>query len=186
MYQILAGFHMDIAVRTHLDADVAQRAIRDSVHELHPDLALQEETTMQQIVDDSLGNQTLATRLLGIFGAAAMVIAVTGIYGLLAYSVSQRTRELGLRLALGAQPRDLLWMVLRHALVLLAIGLAGGLAAAWTAHAWMRSFVYAIPAFDQGTVFLIVVLLTMFGLAASYLPARRAAGVDPMVALRTE
>ena len=186
MYQILATFHMDVAVRTHLAAEGALSVIRRGVHELQPGLALQNETTMRQIVDDSLGNQTLAARLLTIFGIAAMVIATTGIYGLLAYSVSQRTRELGLRLALGAQRNDLLWMVLRHALALLGIGVGAGLAIAWTANEWLRSFAYGLPAFDGGTVLLVALILGVFGLAASYLPARRAANVDPIEALRTE
>jgi ABC-type antimicrobial peptide transport system permease subunit len=141
---------------------------------------------MQQVIDNSLGPQTLAARLLGIFGFVALLIAVAGIYGLLAYSVSQRTRELGVRLALGAQRENILWLVLRHALALLAIGIAAGLAVAWAASSVLRSFLYGAAASNAATIFLVVVVLGLCGILASYLPARRAAAVDPIEALRTE
>jgi predicted permease len=186
MYSILAGFHMDIVVRTHLAPEVAFRAVRDAVHELNPNLAFADQTTMQQVVDNSLGGQTLAARLLAIFGFVALLIAVAGIYGLLAYSVSQRTRELGLRIALGAQRENILWLVLRHALVLLAVGMAAGLGVAWAGSSVLRSFLYGAAAWDVATILLVVLTLGLCGLAASYLPARRAAAVDPIEALRTE
>jgi ABC-type antimicrobial peptide transport system permease subunit len=141
---------------------------------------------MQQVVDNSLGPQTLAARLLAIFGFAALLIAVAGIYGLLAYSVSQRTRELGVRIALGAQRDNILWLVLRHALVLLAVGMAVGLGVAWAASSVLRSFLYGAAAWNAATIALVVLALGLCGLAASYLPARRAAAVDPIEALRSE
>jgi predicted permease len=186
MYSILAGFHMDIVVRTHLAPEVAFRAVRDAVHELNPNLAFEDQTTMQQVVDNSLGGQTLAARLLAIFGFVALLIAMAGIYGLLAYSVSQRTRELGLRIALGAQRENILWLVLRHALVLLAVGMAAGLGVAWAGSSVLRSFLYGAAAWNVATILLVVLTLGLCGLAASYLPARRAASVDPIEALHTE
>jgi ABC-type antimicrobial peptide transport system permease subunit len=141
---------------------------------------------MQQVVDNSLGGQTLAARLLGIFGFVALLIAVAGIYGLLAYSVSQRTRELGVRIALGAQRENILWLILRHALVLLALGIAAGLGIAWAASSVLRSFLIGAAAWNAATILLVVLTLGLCGLAASYLPARRAASVDPIEALHTE
>jgi predicted permease len=186
MYAILASFHTDIVVRTRLAPEAAFRVVRDAVHQFNPNLAFAEQTTMQQVIDNSLGPQTLAARLLGIFGFVALLIAVAGIYGLLAYSVSQRTRELGVRLALGAQRENILWLVLRHALALLAIGIAAGLAVAWAASSVLRSFLYGAAASNAATIFLVVVVLGLCGILASYLPARRAAAVDPIEALRTE
>jgi predicted permease len=186
MYSILATFHMDIVVRTRLAPESAFRVVRDAVHQLNPNLAFAEQTTMQQVVDASLGPQTLAARLLAIFGFAALLIAVAGIYGLLAYSVSQRTRELGVRLALGAQRENILWLVLRHALVLLALGVAVGLTLAWAASSVLRSFLYGAIGYNAATILLVVLTLGLCGIIASYLPARRAAAVDPVEALRTE
>jgi predicted permease len=186
MYAILASFHTDIVVRTRLAPEAAFRVVRDAVHQLNPNLAFAEQTTMQQVIDNSLGPQTLAARLLGIFGFAALLIAVAGIYGLLAYSVSQRTRELGVRLALGAQRENILWLVLRHALALLATGIALGLGVAWAGSSVLRAFLYGAAAYNAATIFLVVLVLGLCGILASYLPARRAAAVDPIEALRTE
>jgi ABC-type antimicrobial peptide transport system permease subunit len=186
MYGILAGFTMNIAVRTHLAPAISFAAVRRAVHELNPNLAFADQETMQQVVDESLGSQSLAARLLGIFALAALLIAVAGIYGLLTYSVSQRTREFGLRIALGAQRGDIVWLVLRHSMVLLGAGTAIGLTLAWAAHKVLRSLVYLAGSVDAGTVFLVVLTLGACSLAASYLPARRAASVDPMEALRSE
>jgi ABC-type antimicrobial peptide transport system permease subunit len=141
---------------------------------------------MQQIVNDSLGDQTLAARLLGIFSLAALLIAVAGIYGLLAYSVSQRTRELGVRIALGAQRNDIVWLVLRHALLLLGFGAGPGLVVAWGASGILRSYLYGARGWDAVTVLFVVFVLGLCGVAASYIPARRAARVDPVEALRSE
>jgi predicted permease len=186
MYSILATFHMDVIVRSRLPAATIENAIRKEVHDLRPEIAVQNLQSMQEVVDDSLNGQTLAARLLGIFGVAALAIAVAGIYGLLAYSVSQRTRELGLRIALGAQRGDVLWMVLRHALILLGIGVAAGLAVAWATSGVMSSFIYGVHGYDVVTVLLVALVLGVCGMGASYLPARRAANVDPMEALRSE
>ncbi len=185
-YPILISFHMDLAVRARVAPTLLENSIRRDIHDLQPAIAVEDLEPMQQIVDDSLSGQTLAARLLGIFGLAALLIAVAGIYGLLAYSVSQRTREMGVRLALGAQRQDIVWLILRHALVLLAVGVGVGLAVAWAASGVIRSFLYGAAGYDLATVLLVVLTLGLCGLAASYLPAHRAAGVDPVEALRSE
>jgi predicted permease len=186
MYTILAGFHMDLAIRTRLTPTAAVDTMTRQIHALEPEMALQGTESMQQIIDDSLSSQTLAARLLGIFGAAALIIAVAGIYGLLSYSVSQRTRELGVRIALGAQSRDVLFLVLRRACLLLGVGIGAGIAISWMAGGILRSFLYGLHAYDLLTVLAVAVVLGAFGIAASYLPARRASLTDPMEALRTE
>lgn len=185
MYPILSSF-MNIAVRTSLSPAVAEKAIRSAVQQISPDIAMQNVKSMEEVVDDSMGDQTLAARLLGIFGLAALGIAAAGIYGLLSYSVSQRTREFGVRLALGSPQSKVLWLVLRHALILLAVGVAGGIAIAVAASSVMRAFIYGFHGYDIFTVFAVAAILALCGLAASYIPARRAAAVNPIEALRAE
>jgi predicted permease len=185
MYPILSSF-MNIAVRTSLPPTVAEKSIRNAIQVIAPDIAMQGFKSMDDVVDDSMGSQALAARLLGIFGFAALVIAVAGIYGLLSYSVSQRTREFGVRIALGSPQSQVLWLVLRHALILLAIGVGGGIAIAVAASGAMRAFIYGFHGYDIITVFAVAAILALSGLAASYIPARRAAAVNPIEALRTE
>jgi predicted permease len=186
LYPVLSSFLMNVAVRTHLPAAESEKAIRAAVHGLQPEIGIDDLEPMRQAVNDSMGGQTLAARLLGMFGLAALLIAVAGIYGLLSYSVSQRTREFGVRLALGAPQRNVHWIVLRHSLVLLGIGIAAGIGLAVLASGVMRAFIYGFHGYDVFTVFAVTAILAACGLAASYLPARRAACVDPMAALRNE
>ena len=187
LYPILGNFYMNVAIRSSLASETVDRELHRAVHDLQPDAALNSVQTMQQVVDNSLGNQVLAARLLGLFAFAGLVIAVAGIYGLLAYSVSQRTRELGVRLALGAQRRAVQWLVLRHALILLAIGLALGAIVTAASGKLLTAFLpVKLSSYDLLVSLSVALLLTLCGLVASYLPARRAARIDPVVALRTE
>jgi predicted permease len=187
LYPILGNFYMNVAARSPLESATVVQSLRRVVHDLQPDAALNNVKSMQEVVDDSLGNQVLAARLLGLFALAGLLIAVAGIYGLLAYSVSQRTREFGLRLALGAQRETILWLVLRHALILLGIGIAGGaLLAAGSEKLMTHWLSYKFSAYDALAALAVTLLLTLCGLAASYLPAHYAAKIEPVVALRTE
>lgn len=185
-YPILSGFLMNVAVRTQLPVAEAEKAIRTAVHSLQPEIGINGLEPMQQVLDDSMGSQTLAARLLSMFGLAALLIAVAGLYGLLSYSVSQRTREFGVPLALGAPQSNVHWLVLRHALLLLGIGIVAGIGLAVAASGVMRAFLYGFHGYDVFTVAAVAAILAVCGLAASYLPARRAAAVDPVVALRAE
>lgn len=187
LYPILGNLYMNIAVRSPLPADVIKSDLEHTVHQLQPDAVMENTKSMQQVVDDSLGNQVLAMRLLSLFALAGLVIAVAGIYGLLAYSVSQRTRELGGRLALGAQRESILWMVLRHALRLLAIGTGlGALLMAFSGQFLTVWLGYRFNGYDVVGMVSVTLLLTLCGLFASYLPARSASRIEPVVALRTE
>lgn len=141
---------------------------------------------LNQIVEDSYGNQQLATRLLEIFGGCALLLCVSGIYGLLAYLVSQRTRELGLRMALGAQRGQVMALVLRQASWTLLAGSALGLVLAWFSSLLLRMFLYGVQPHDPWTLAATTLFLLACGLASAWLPARRAAAIDPMQALRME
>ena len=124
--------------------------------------------------------------LLGSFAAVALVLAAIGIYGVIAYSVGQRTREIGIRMALGAQRGDVLRMILRQSMIIIGIGLTTGLFAAFVLTRWMGSLLYSVGAHDVSIHGLVLVVLATAGLIASYIPARRAMAVDPVIALRYE
>ena len=126
------------------------------------------------------------TSLLTLFGATALSLAVVGLYGLMAYSVSRRTREVGIRMALGAQRSDVLRLVLKKAVFLLAIGLASGLVASWFAARAIQAFLFGVGQHDPITLLSVCALLAVSGLLAAMIPTRRAASIDPMQALRTE
>jgi len=185
-YKAMEGIAMDLAVRTDRDPKLMIPELREVLRQADPALAGSNFTTMDQVVEDSFGSQRLAAHLLEIFGGSALLLCVAGLYGLLAYVVSQRTRELGVRLALGAQRGDLLWLVLRQASVMLVSGVVIGLGLAVASGRVVRSYLYGVSARDGWTLGLVAVTLMVIGLLAAYLPARRAAMVDPMEALRAE
>jgi predicted permease len=185
-YKSAEGLAMDLAVRTERSPSSVVPELRRLMEDASPELATSNFTTMDQVVEDSYGSQQLAARLLQMFGGCALLLCVAGVYGLLAYLVTQRTRELGLRIALGAQRSDVMWLVLRQATWMLLVGSGIGLVLAYLSSVLLKTFLYGVKPNDPWTMGVVTLLLTGGGLAAAYLPARRAAGVDPMQALRTE
>jgi predicted permease len=187
LYTVLGTFFMNVTVRSTLPSATVADAMRRAIHDLQPDAALDNVATMNDVVDDSLGDQMLAARLLGLFALIGLGIAVAGVYGLLAYTVSQRTRELGVRLALGAQRESVLWLILKRAMVLLGVGmLIGAFVSAATGKLLVSLLPYKFNGDDGMVLLSVAALLGVCGLAASYLPARRAARIDPVVALRAD
>ena len=160
--------------------------LRAALKQASPELAESNFTTMDQIVEDSYGSQMLAARLLEIFAGSALLLCVAGLYGLLAYVVSQRTREMGVRFALGAQRSDVVWLVMRQAGVLVFCGIALGMVMAFVAGKLVRGYLYGVSVHDGWTLGAVAVVLMLSGAVAAYLPALRAAGVNPVEALRAE
>jgi putative ABC transport system permease protein len=185
-YRATEGTAMDLAVRTSRPATETIPELRETLRQASPELQNATITTMDQIVEDSYGSQRLAAHLLEFFGGSALLLSVAGLYGLLAYIVTLRTRELGVRIALGASRGNLLWLVMRQAGAMLLMGVALGSSLALASGRLVSGFLYGVSAHDGKTLVGAATLLLISGLAAAYLPARRAAGADPMEALRAE
>ena len=160
--------------------------VRAQVRELDSDLALTQIMPMTEVVARSVWQPRLYTALFGVFAAVALILATVGIYGVMSYAVTQRTREIGLRMALGAQRQDVMKLVVGQGVVLAAIGVGAGLVAAVALTRLMSSLLFGVTATDPMTFVAVSVLLAGVALGACFVPARRAAKVDPMVALRYE
>lgn len=185
-YGAAEGRAMDIAVRTDRTPASMIPELRDILRSTSPDLASSTFNTMDRIVEDSFGSQNLAAALLEIFGGSALLLCLTGIYGLLAYLVTQRRREMGLRIALGAQKWNVMSLVLTQAAWMLTIGLVAGLAVAWFATVALRTLLYGVKTNDPWSMSAAALVMFLGGLLAALVPARRAARVDPIEALRAE
>jgi len=177
---------MTLVVRTSGDPLAVAAAARREIAALDRELAVSNVRTLGQVVADSIGERRFTMLLLGLFGAIALTLAMIGIYGVTAYGVAQRTREMGIRLALGAAPAALRRLVLGEGIRLSLVGLAGGMALALLGTRALRSQLYGIRGTEPATYLALSAILLVVALLATYLPARRATRVDPMVALRAE
>jgi predicted permease len=175
-----------IAVRSTLPAESLAATIRTILRSLDPDLAASDIRTMSELESEASAPRRFQTSLLTVFAAIALFLALVGLYGLMAYSVSRRTREVGIRMALGAQRTDVMLLVLSKAALLLALGLVSGLVASWFATRAMQAFLFGVGRHDPMTILSVCALLAVSGLIAAIIPARRAASIDPMQALRAE
>jgi predicted permease len=177
---------MTLSVRTGLEPAATMVLLRKLVKSIDPRVPVFGARTLAEQKDGSLALQRMAAALLGGFGVLALLLAALGIYGVLAYSVGRRTREIGVRLALGAQVGDVLALVLRQGIRLAGSGLLLGLAGAFGATRLLRGFLYEVQPLDPLTFGSVVILLAVVALFACWLPARRATRLDPLVALRSE
>jgi putative ABC transport system permease protein len=175
-----------LAIRTAGRPENLIAAVRNQVRALDPDLPLTLVMPMTDVVSRSVWQPRLYTALFGVFAAVALIMSTVGIYGVMSYSVTQRTREIGLRMALGAQRQDVLKLVVGHGVLLAGLGVGAGLAAAVALTRLMSSLLFGVTATDPVTFAAVSVLLAGVALGACAVPARRASKVDPMVALRYE
>ncbi|MEP7343117.1 MAG: ABC transporter permease [Acidobacteriota bacterium] len=177
---------MYAVVRTTGDPASIVAAVTREVRAMEPNAPIFDVKTMQQWLSESLARRRFAMLMLGLFAVVAMLLAGIGIYGVMSYTVAQRTREIGIRVALGAQTRDVLRLVIRQGMTLTGIGVGIGLVVAIAATRLMASLLFGVRATDPITFAAIALLLAIVAFAACYLPARRATKVDPMIALRYE
>jgi len=178
---------MHIVLRTSLEKlSGLETAIRNAIHEVDRDIYFPGLTPMPQLIGTTLAQPRFNMMLLGCFAGVAMVLAAIGIYGVIAYTVAQRTKEIGIRMALGAQKIDMLTMILRQSFTVIGIGLLVGLFGALAVTRLMSSLLYGVSANDLSIYAVVTIVLSGAALVATYLPARRAMAVDPMVALRYE
>ena len=177
---------MTLVVRTTGDPLSAVATVQRAIWEIDPDQPITQISTMDDLVLGSVAQPRFSMTLLGVFAALALVLASVGIYGVISYSVSQRTHEIGLRMALGAETGDVLKLILRHGLVLAGTGIGVGLAGAFLVTRLMESLLFGVAAVDVVTFAFVAGLLGLVALIATTVPALRAARVDPMVALRSE
>ena len=175
-----------VHLRTTLDVAAAGALLKQAVREIDPDVPVTEQATMQQVIDRPAASRRFPLALLGTFAALALLLAAVGIYAVTAYGVAQRTREIGVRMALGAQPRAIAGLVLRQSFRPIIAGLAVGLVGAVLTALAMRTLLFDVAPLDPPTFAAVSLLLSAVAFLACLLPARRATRVDPMIALRSE
>jgi ABC-type antimicrobial peptide transport system permease subunit len=179
------GFN-DLVVRCQGSPKALIGDIREAIRQEDPRLAISDVMTLGEKVDQSLGEEKLLAKLAGFFALTALLLASIGLYGVMAYRVARRTNEIGIRLALGAKPVDVLRGILQEAVLLVAAGFLVAIPAALACGRIVANQLYGVPPNDPLTISAVALLLLLTALAASFIPARRASKVDPIVALRYE
>jgi putative ABC transport system permease protein len=177
---------MAFIVRTSGDPHAARRAIEAEIYAEDRNQPVFDVKTMEERLADSLAPQRFHLLLIGIFAGIAMVLAALGVYGVMSYVVTRRTREIGIRMAMGAQPVHVLRLVLGESMALAAVAIVAGLGGAWALTRYLHSMLYGVTALDNATCAIMAFVLAAIAITASFVPARRAAGIDPMTALREE
>jgi putative ABC transport system permease protein len=183
--QRVVGF-LTLVVRTTGDPLAMVPPVRAQLRALDPEQPVFEVASMDQLLSSQVAQRRFSMTLLGTFAALALVLGVVGVYGVTSYLVAQRTREVGVRLALGAQPAQVVGMVVRQGMVVAAAGLVAGLAGAILAGRLMTGLLYGVSPYDITTLAAVTAVIALATLAANWVPALRAAHVDPLTALRSD
>jgi putative ABC transport system permease protein len=181
-----SGRELSVVLRTSLPAKLLEPEIRHEIQSVDPNLPVFRVSSMNDVLDASLASRRFSADLVGGFAGMALLLASIGIYGLLAYMVGQRSREIGLRIALGAQPGDVLKLVLGKGVVVAGVGILFGVLLSALTASMMASLLYGVHPHDPAVFLLVPLSLFTVAVLASYLPARRALRVDPLLALRHE
>jgi len=184
--QVLPVFQLSIVMRTATDPMLQASALRSALAEIDPNQPLVRVRTMEENMAATVAQPRFRTWLIGIFAGLALILAGVGVYGVMSYTVTQRTSEIGIRVTLGAQPEDVFRIVVGEGLRLALTGVGAGILGALALTRLLRSFLYGVSAYDPLTFVGVALILTLVAVAASFFPARRATLVDPMVALRYE
>ena len=177
---------MSVVVKTESDPMLVAPAVKGEIYGLDKDQPIRAIQPMSKYLSESAARKSFLTLLLGFFALVALVLAAMGVYGVMSYSVANRRQEIGIRMALGATSVDVLKLVVGQAVLFAAIGLAIGLGAAFAVTRWMASELFNVSAQDPLTFISVPIVLGIVALMASYIPARRAIKVDPMISLRYE
>jgi putative ABC transport system permease protein len=177
---------MNIVLRTNTDPSALASAVNHELHELDSDLPVYRVLSMRQRIAGSLARRRFATTLLGVFACLALALAAIGIYSVLAYLVSQGTRELGIRMALGATQRTVVALIVTQGMKLAFVGVGVGILVAFVLGRLISGFLFGVQATDLVTFAATGILLALVAALASYIPARRAARIDPMISLRSD
>ena len=183
---LLPIFQMSIVLRTSMEPLTATSSLRSAISEIDPNQPIVNVRSMDQNIQTSVAQPRFRTWLIGTFAALALVLAAVGVYGVMSYSVTQRTSEIGIRVTMGAQPSDIVRIIVGEGLRLALVGVAAGVVGALLLSRVLRTFVFGVSTSDPATFAGVAIVLTLVGAAASYFPARRATRVDPLVALRYE
>ncbi|HEX8088994.1 MAG TPA: FtsX-like permease family protein, partial [Blastocatellia bacterium] len=178
--------NLTFILRTAVEPMSVVESARGAIASLDPTLPISNVKTMERIIYDSVAPFRFNLYLLGLFAVVAMILTMIGVYGVMSYSVTQRTQEIGIRMALGARPSEVRALILKQGFILSSIGLAIGLAASFFLTRFMSSLLYGVSATDPITFAAVALFLAAVALAASYVPARKATRIEPLIALRYE
>jgi predicted lysophospholipase L1 biosynthesis ABC-type transport system permease subunit len=180
----IVGDVRNLYVRTDAQTDVMVAPITKAIQRAAPGLALREVVTLAELSERTVGTERMVSRLAAAFGALGVIVAVLGLYGAIAYSVARRTNEIGVRLALGAAPASVRWLVVRETLVVVGAGVMAGVVLVFPAGALAESLLFGLTASDGRTLLIVSLSVTLVGTAVGVIPAWRASRVNPIAALR--